>query len=60
MKRSDEVASSSHQEATAIIAKIAEMYRLKAEYSDMDQNELVRKRQQYAKPIIEDFFKRIQ
>jgi hypothetical protein len=44
MKRSDEVASSRHQEATAIMAKIAEMYRPMAEYSEKNPPNLMRQR----------------
>ena len=42
------------------MAMIAQMYKLEAKCADMDPEERARKRQQYAKPIIEGIFKRIE
>ncbi len=59
-RKFDEAATSRPQEATEIMAMIAQMYKLEAKCVDMEPEERAGKRQQYAKPIIEGIFERIE
>jgi hypothetical protein len=59
-RKFDEAASSRPQEATEIMARIAQLYKLEAEWAEMEPKDRARKRQKYARPIIEGIFERIE
>ena len=59
-RKFDEAASSRPQEATEIMARIAGLYKLEAEYSEMKPEDRCRHRQKRAKPIIDGIFERLE
>ncbi len=59
-RKFDEAASSRPQEATEIMARIARMYKLEAECAEMKPEDRTRQRQQYARPLIDGIFARIE
>ncbi len=58
-RKFDEAASSRPQEATEIMARIAQLYKLEAECAEMKPEDRARKRQQHAAPILDAIFSRI-
>ena len=59
-RKFDEAASSRPQEATEIMARIAQLYKLEAEWAEMEPKDRARKRQKYARPILDGIFERIE
>ena len=59
-RKFDEAASSRPQEATEIMARIAQLYKLEAECAEMKPEDRARKRQQHAGPILDGIFARIE
>jgi len=59
-RKFDEASSSRPQEATEIMARIAQLYKLEAKCTDMKPEDRARQRQQHARPIIDDIFTRIE
>jgi transposase len=59
-RKFDEAASSRPQEATEIMALIAQLYKLEAEWTDMEPEDRTRQRQHHARPIIDGIFSRIE
>jgi hypothetical protein len=58
-RKFDEAASSRPREATEIMARIAGLYKLEAECTEMKPEDRARQRQQHAGPIIDGIFTRI-
>jgi transposase len=59
-RKFDEAVSSRPQEATEIMASIAQLYKLEAKCSDMEPEDRARQREQHARPIIDDIFTRLE
>ena len=59
-RKFDEAASSRPQEATEIMARIAQLYKLEAECAEMEPEDRARERQQHAGPILDGIFARIE
>jgi len=59
-RKFDEAVSSRPQEATEIMAHIAQLYKLEAKWADMEPKDRSQQRQQHARPIIDDIFARIE
>ena len=59
-RKFDEATSSRPQEATEIMARIAQLYKLEAECAEMEPEERARERQQHAGPILDGIFARIE
>ena len=59
-RKFDEAASSRPQEATEIMARIAQLYKLEAQCAEMRPEDRSRQRQQHARPIIDGIFARIE
>ena len=58
-RKFDEAASSRPQEATEIMARIAQLYKLEAECKKMKPGDRCRHRQKHAKPVIDSIFERL-
>lgn len=59
-RKFDEAATSRPQEATEIMARIAQMYKLEAQWSEIEPKDRTQQRQKHAKPIIDGIFERIE
>ena len=58
-RKFDEATSSRPQEATEIIARIAQLYKLEAKFAEMPPEDRARQRQLHARPVIDDIFTRL-
>jgi transposase len=58
-RKFDEAVSSRPQEATDIMARIAQLYKLEAAWVEMEPGERARQRQLHARPAVDDIFGRI-
>ena len=59
-RKFDEATSSRPQEATEIMARIAQLYKLEAKFGEMEPEDRARQRQQHARPIVDDIFTRLE
>jgi transposase len=59
-RKFDEAASSRPQEATEVMARIAQLYKLEAEWAEMKPEDRAPQREQHARPIIDGIFSRLQ
>jgi hypothetical protein len=59
-RKFDEAVSSRPQEATDIMARIAQLYKLEAAWVEMEPGERTRQRQLHARPAVDDVFERIE
>lgn len=59
-RKFDEAVSSRPQEATDIMASIAQLYKLESKCAGMNPEDRARQRQQHARPIIDAIFSRIE
>ncbi len=58
-RKFDEATSSRPQEATEIIARIAQLYKLEAKLVNLEPEDRALQRQLHAKPVIDDIFTRL-
>jgi transposase/prefoldin subunit 5 len=59
-RKFDEAASSRPQEATEVMARIAQLYKLEAEWAEMKPEDRAPQREQHARPIIDGIFSRLE
>jgi len=59
-RKFDEAAASRPQEATEIMACIAKLYKLEAQWADVNDIERCRHREQYSRPVLDRIFERLE
>ena len=59
-RKFDEAVCSRPQEATEVMACIAQLYKLEAKCADMEPEDRARQREQHARPIIDNIFSRLE
>jgi transposase len=59
-RKFDEAVSSRQKESTGIMARIAQLYKVEAECSEMEPEDRYRYRQQHARPVIDGIFHRLE
>lgn len=59
-RKFDEAVSSRPQEATEILSRIAQLYKLEDRFTEMSPEDRARERQQHAKPVIDGIFTRLE